>query len=60
VISADWSWRFGFGPPERNLLQAQLFVRYNWHESIYKDNVAGFDSHVQNWSVNTGINFSLF
>ncbi|MDZ7289994.1 MAG: hypothetical protein ONB44_06100 [candidate division KSB1 bacterium] len=60
IINVDWSLRFGFGHGETKLVQGQLFVRYGWQEAVYNDNLFGFDSQSKNWSINTGVNLSLF
>jgi hypothetical protein len=40
--------------------RGQLFVRYSWSESTLRDNIFNLDTATRAWTVNTGVNFSIF
>jgi len=60
VVNLEWSLGFGFGRGERKLLKGQLFLRYAWQEGRSEDRIFGFADSTKNWSVNTGVNLSVF
>lgn len=60
-INAQWSISFTLNrTPDRQFLQGQVFVRYTRNESDFTDTVFGFADESNNWTVNTGVNFSIF
>lgn len=59
-INAQWSLSFRLKrSANRQLLQGQVFIRYTRNESDSKDRVFDFESDLSNWSVKTGVNFSV-
>jgi len=60
-INAQWSLSFTLNrTANRQFLQGQVFVRYTRNESDFTDTVFGFADDSNNWTVNTGVNFSIF
>ena len=60
-VNAQWSLGFRWNKTStRQLVQGQLFVRYSLNESDFRDNTFGFASDTSNWTMNTGMNLSLF
>ncbi len=60
-FNAQWSYRFTFRRAGgRDFLSGQAFVRYNRNEADSRDLIFGFASDSSSWTVNTGVNLSLF
>lgn len=60
-INAQWSLSFTLNrTANRQFLQGQVFVRYTRNESDFRDTVFGFADESDNWTINTGVNLSIF
>lgn len=60
-LNAQWSLNFYLKRSVvKNWMQGQVFIRYARKESSSKDILFGFDSELDNWTLNTGVNLSLF
>lgn len=60
-FNAQWSLSFHVNRTRtRRLLSGQVFVRYSRNESDSRDDVFGFRTDTSRWTLNTGLNLSLF
>ncbi len=59
--NAQWSLNFHLNRNRnRRLLSGQVFIRYSRNESDSRDDLFGFQTDTSRWTVNTGLNLSLF
>jgi hypothetical protein len=58
-VNLEWSLRFSLAPRSIRRWRGQLFVRYAWQENSVEDNVFFFNNDSKNWTVNTGVSFSI-
>ena len=60
-INAQWSLSFTLDrSANQQFLQGQAFIRFTRNEEDSRDTVFGFADESSSWTVNTGVNLSLF
>jgi len=58
-VNLEWSLRFSLSRRSIRRWRGQFFVRYAWQENSVEDNFFFFNSDGKNWTVNTGVSFSI-
>jgi hypothetical protein len=52
----QWSWNFG----ALKRIQSQFFLRYSNRNSDSLDSIFNLHQELESWSINSGLNFTLF